>query len=151
MLDGRKVLVGIVIVLMASVQGCLVGSTAGVTGYYVTRSKPMTARMTEASNAGGVLDVEEAVKIWLQRNQLPVPVFDGRQEFKVRATQMVQIKGMKGGRKVELLAGEKPIAEYVVSWDKTPLEYRVLLAKNLLYGGNLNVDNVPVLKTYDLQ
>ena len=159
MLDGRKFFTTILVVLAACMQGCLVtwplaSSTAvvtGATGAYVATSEPATECLTNLSSVGPVVDIEDAVREWLNRGELPLPVLgDGVHTLHLKAGDFAEVKGARGARIVQLLDGEVVIAEYTVAWDRVPPEYRLAAARNLLYEGELNVDRVPLLKTYEL-
>ncbi len=117
---------------------------------YVETSGPMTKAFTDCSNSAGAAHVGDAVQTWLNRNQLPMPVSnEGSHSYSVRVGgQGVDVKGSRGARRVELFDNGVLIAEYVVAWDKTPEEYRVVSATNRLYDAPLDVASVPVLPTY---
>ena len=110
----------------------------------------VTQRLTDMSNSGGAVYVGDAVQMWLDRGQLPMPVLpEGSHSFSVRVgTQQVRVPGSRGARIVQLFDNGNPVAEYLVAWDRTPEEYRVVSATNLLYDRPLDATNVPALKTY---
>lgn len=149
MLDGRKILLVTVMVLAACVQGCLMGAIAATTSTYVATSKPATEALTDASRIRACVHVEDALEEWMRQRQLPIPVLDpGTHAFRIRSADFVKVKGAAGARVVELWDGERLIAEYTVSWDRMPVEYRLASVRNLVYDEKLDVSNVPVIKTY---
>jgi len=159
MLNGRKILTATLIALAACMQGCLISwplasSTAvvtGTTGAYVATSEPATECLTNLSSVGPVVNVTDAVREWLNRGELPLPVLgDGVHTFHLKAGDFTGVKGARGARIVQLLDGEVVIAEYTVAWDRVPPEYRLAAARNLLYEGELDVGRVPILKTYEI-
>jgi len=151
MLTGRKALVLVVILLVPSLGGCLVGAVAGGGSAYVLTSQQQTALGTDIFNLGGDEYVEDAVKTWLARGQLPLPVLpDGTHTFGVRRGEGVKVKHSRGARVVTLYDGGRPIATYVIAWDRRPLEYRVHKATNLLYAGELDASTAPVIRITDL-
>ena len=151
MLDGRKILTAILITLAACMQGCLMGAITATTGGYIATSEPATECLTNLSSVGSAFDVEDAVREWLNRGQLPLPVLgDGVHPFHLKAGNFAELTGARGARIVQLLDGEVVIAEYTVAWDRVPPEYRLAAARNLLYDGELDVGRTHVLKTYEL-
>jgi hypothetical protein len=158
MLSGRKALLLGVVLLAPVIQGCVLGgylaSAGALTVGYAALSEPATTGMTDISSVGGVRYVEDAVKIWLERDQLPLPVLEeGEHTFTIRSTGFVRVKGARGARVVQLKekykGQDRLIAEYVVSWDSTPEQYTLVRAVNRLYAGKLDVSSTPVLKTYN--
>lgn len=148
----RKVLVLVVLVAAAAASGCLVGGVASGGTAYVVEGPQMTKRFTNISNTGGMLHVEDAVRTWLIRGQLPLPVMDeGVHEFSIRTARWAKVTGARGGRVVQVCDGEEIVAEYTVAWDKVPVEYRLVSATNMLYAGELDVSEVPVLRTYNVE
>ncbi len=88
--------------------------------------------------------IEEGVEV------SPLPVLpEGSHNFSIRVgADQVRVPGSRGARRVELFDGQTLLAEYVVAWDKTPEEYRVVSATNRLYEAPLDVSKVPALPTY---
>ena len=152
MRSARTVLLLIGAMGLAMTAGCQwLGMWAGAHALYVVGSEPMTKAATDMSNSGGAAYVGQAVTMWLDRNQLPMPVLpEGPHDFSVRVGVAVDVKRARGARVVELLDGPQLIAEYVVAWDKTPEEYRLVSATNRVYEGALDVSDVPVIQTYHL-
>ena len=150
MLAGRKVLLLMVVPLLCGMAaGCQwLTLAAGTEAAYEVTATPATDRLTNLAHVEGSLYVGEAVKVWMDRGQLPLPVLeDGVHEFDIRPTKYVEMKGSLGARVVELWDRNRLVAEYVVSWDRRPEEYRLVSAQNKLYEGELDVSAVPVLKT----
>ena len=54
--------------------GCLVGAVAGVGTAYVLTEEEQTNILTDVYNVRGEKHVADAVKTWLDRGQLPLPV-----------------------------------------------------------------------------
>ena len=152
MLNGRRILLGLIIASAAVVQGCAIG--AGVTGAsaaYVITGEQSTNGLAELRNREGQPEAEHAVKEWLDRGQLPLPVLDdGVHDFRIRPAKYVKVPRSRGAQIIELWDGESVIVEYVVSWDRQPAEYRLVKAVNRLYAGKIDVSDVPVLKLYDI-
>ena len=147
----RKTLILSLVFLAPSLGGCLVGAVAGVSGAYVLTAKEQTRIGTEIYNLGGDEYVEAAVKVWLERGQLPLPVLpEGTHNFALKKTDGVQVPHSRGARVVELYDNGSRIATYVIAWDRRPVEYRVEKATNLLYAGKLDPKSAPVIKITDL-
>ena len=153
MLDGRRLIFAALMALTAFTAGCPIGLVVtGTTTGYIAGSEPGTEALTNVSHVWPVADVENVVTEWMNRGQLPLPVLDdGVHTFYLRQGKFTPARGGLGARVVELLDGQQVVAEYAVAWDRTPVEYRLLWARNLLYDGELDVSKVPVLKTYDIQ
>jgi len=150
MLAGRKVLLLMVVPLLCGMAaGCEWVTLATGTGVaYEATAKPATQAMTQLVHVEGSLYVSEAVRLWMERGQLPLPVLeDGVHDFSIRPTKAVTVKGALGARTVELWDRNRLVAEYIVCWDRKPEEFRLVSARNRLYGGDLDVTSVPVLKT----
>jgi hypothetical protein len=145
---------GIVILLMliaamsAGCQAPIVWGTAAFGGAYVATGEAQTEGLTYMSQSAGGNDVQEAVDYWLARGELPIPVLpDGVHSFSTKKGELVRAQNSTGAQVVELYDGGRLIAEYVVSWNKQPVEYRLDRAVNRLYDGKLDVANVPIIKT----
>jgi len=150
----RNILLVAVLASVAGVAGCeWLLLTGAVGGSYVASGERATQALTDQANSTGALYVDDAVQTWLNRGQLPLPdLAEGSHSLSIRVgTQQVRVPGSRGARRVELFADDLPIAEYVVAWDKVPEEYRVVSATNLLYDKPLDVENVPVLPTYNVR
>ena len=127
------------------------GAVAGAGGAYVLTAKKQTEVGTEMYNLGGDEYVKDAVKVWLERGQLPLPVLrEGTHNFALKKTSGVKVPHSRGARTVELYDNGSHIATYVIAWDRRPVEYRVEKATNLLYAGKLDPKSAPVIKITDL-
>ena len=147
----RNLLMIAALASVVAVAGCewlLISGAAG--GGYVGAGPGVTQAFTDISNSAGAQHVGDAVQTWLTRGQLPLPVLpEGSHNFSIRVgADQVRVPGSRGARRVELFDGQTLLAEYVVAWDKTPEEYRVVSATNRLYEAPLDVSTVPVLPTY---
>ncbi len=150
----RNILMVAGLASVAMVCGCEWLLLSGAVGAgYVDSGARTTKAFTDCSNSGGAAYVGDAVQTWLNRNQLPVPVSgEGSHNYSLRVgTQGVDVKGSRGARRVELFDNDVLVADYVVAWDKTPEEYRVVSATNRLYDAPLDVTAVPVLPTYGIR
>jgi hypothetical protein len=150
-LGGRMVLLLAVIASVPLAAGCEWVMLSAETGAaYEATAKPATAALTKVAYVEGSMYVGEAVRVWMERGQLPLPfeaLGDGVHQFSIHPTTSVNVKGSLGARTVELWDRNQLVAEYVVSWDRKPEEYRLVSARNKLYGGDLDVSSVPVLQT----
>ncbi|HUW58895.1 MAG TPA: hypothetical protein VMZ92_19820 [Planctomycetota bacterium] len=153
MLDDRRMLLAALMVLTAFTPGCpfvVAGTSMGST--YVVGSEPATAGLTAGAHLEPAKGVVDAVTEWMNRGQLPLPVMgDGVHAFYLRAGKLVPAGGAQAARVVELFDGQQLVAEYGVAWDRAPVEYQLIWARNLLYEGTLDVSKVPVIKTYELR
>ena len=134
--------------------GCQwLGLTAVVGGGYLADSDNMVQKYTALSAVDGAARVGDAVQLWRERDQLPMPVLaEGSHSFSITiAPGQVNVKGSRGARTVRLFDNGDAIADYVVAWDRTPYEYRLVSATNLLYDAPLDVADVPTLPTYNLR
>lgn len=155
MLTGRKALVLAVIVLAPMLGGCaesmLVSSVAAAGGAYMLTEQQQTDAMTDIGNLGGDAYVEDAVRVWLERGELPLPVLpDGSHSFRAKKGDAAKVQHARGARVVRLYDGKQLVATYVVAWDRRPLEYRVHEATNMLYAGELDVKTTPVIRITEL-
>jgi len=150
-LAARTVLLAAAVACVPLVAGCeWVMLTAGTGAAYEATAKPTTDALTQVAHVEGSLYVDKAVKVWMERGQLPLPLdalTDGVHDFDIRSTKSVTVKGSLGARVVELWDHGRLVAEYVVCWDRKPEQYRLVSATNKLYGGQLDVSAVPVLQT----
>jgi len=146
----RKVVLLMVVALAPTVSGCLVGAVAGAgTAYWLTAPQ-QTEVMTTLWNQSGENYVEDAMKTWLDRGQLPLPVLpDGMHTFSLLKTDYVTVPHALGAQTVALYDRGRLIAEYVVAWDRRPLEFRVAKATNRLYDGDLDVSTTPRIQITD--
>jgi hypothetical protein len=145
----RNALLLLLVLPIVMTAGCAwLAVTAGVGTGYIVHGEQATKNWTDCMNASGQKHVEDAVRVWLDRGQLPMPVLpDGSHSFAIRVgKEAVQVKEAKGARNVELFDNDRPIAAYVVAWDRSPEEYRLVSATNRLYDSELKVDNVPPLQ-----
>ena len=149
----RPVLLIAVLASAALLSGCeWLLLWGGTSGGYIATGPDATKAFTDMSNSAGAANVGHAVETWLDRGQLPMPVLaEGSHNFSVRVgSDQVDVKGSRGARRVALFDNGAVVAEYVVAWDKTPEEYRVVSATNRLYDAPLDVASVPVLTTYTI-
>ncbi len=147
----RNILMVVGLASVAMLCGCEWLLLSGAVGAgYVDSGAQTTKAFTDCSNSAGAAHVGDAVQTWLNRNQLPLPVSgEGSHNYSMRVgTQGVDVTGSRGARRVELFDNGNLIAEYVVAWDKSPEEYRVVSATNCLYDAPLDVTAVPPLPTY---
>jgi hypothetical protein len=150
-LAARIMLLVAAVACMPLLAGCGWVTLTAATGVgYETTAKSTTDDFTKLAFIEGSMYVDKAVKVWMDRGQLPLPLdamADGVHDFSIRSTTSVNVKGSLGARAVELWDRNRLVAEYVVAWDRQPEQYRLVSAQNKLYGGELDVSAVPVLQT----
>ena len=152
MLSGRKPLLLLLVLPVVLTAGCQwLLLTGAVGGTYIATSDQHTKDWTDLFNSEGAKHVEDAMRIWLDRGQLPMPVLpEGSHNFAFRVGKAVDVKCSRGARTVEFYDNDRLVADYVVAWDRRPEEYRLVSATNRLYDGVLSVDDVPVLRMTEL-
>jgi hypothetical protein len=138
-LAARIMLLVAAAVCLPLLTGCNWVMLTAVTGTgYEATAQTTTENLTKLAFIEGSMYVDKAVKVWMDRGQLPLPLdamADGVHDFSIRSTTPVNVKGSLGARAVELWDRDRLVAEYVVS------------ANNKIYGGDLDVSAVPVLQT----
>lgn len=129
--------------------GGLAGGGAVYTDY-CENGAVMTQSITTFYNRDEANQVGDAVRVWLDRTQLPLPVLaDGPHNFSERVARVVNVPDSRGARAVDLYDNGNLVAEYVVAWDRQPPQYRLVSATNLLYEGKLDVEDVPELQVQE--
>jgi hypothetical protein len=152
MLSGRKSLLLLIVLPVVLTAGCQWLALTGVVGgAYVDSGPQATKNFTDLSNQDGAKHVEDAMRVWIDRGQLPMPVLpEGSHSFATRVEGAVQVKSARGARLVRLFDNNHVVADYVVAWDRRPEEYRLVSVTNRIYDSVISVDSVPTLQTFDL-
>lgn len=155
MRNGWKLLAVVVLACAMAQPGCQLTAMsalgAGAGAGYVNRSKDATKQLTTRFNREGSMYVEDAVKTWLDRGQLPLPALpDGMHNFSVLKGDLAAVQKARGAQVVHLYDGQRLIADYTIAWDRRPMVFRVDKAVNRLYEGELKTDAVPKIRVTDL-